>query len=96
MATAIKDVIITEEIVRTEVSKPVVVLTLTPEEAAALKCLMQKVGGSPDNSIRGPLQDINIALSKSGVAPQPGEDVCDCPYDRIYFKDDTRKELRYE
>ena len=42
-------------------------LTLTPEQAITLRTILQYVGGSPRESIRGHAEEVDGALDEAGV-----------------------------
>jgi len=90
MAQARKATKVVEQVVTTE--EEVVVLELTLAEAAALKCVSQKIGGCPDTSIRKYTDSIDSALYDIGICSQNGG-LCDGRGDSIYFKDGTIKDL---
>lgn len=93
MAKANREVEVVERIIYEE--EDVLVLTLSLEEAVALKCVLQKVGGNEIDSIRALTSPISDALTTAGVKWQPCDEVCEGRRESIVFLDDTRTELRY-
>ena len=89
MAQAERTTKTVQHVITTE--EPVIILELTPEEAAGLKCMMQRIGGNPDNSIRKHSDAINDALVGAGITWQKTS--CHDNADSIYFKEDTLKDL---
>ncbi|MGD9381890.1 MAG: hypothetical protein PVI03_05540 [Candidatus Thorarchaeota archaeon] len=83
----------TEEVVTTTV--PAIQLTLTLEEAAALRCTCQKISGSAKTSIRGVMDDISLALVEAGVFSQPTSGEVCTSLGTIGYKEDSRSRLRY-
>jgi len=80
---------VTKEITTEE---PVIVLELSPAEAATLRCVGQKIGGNSDTSPRGHIADINQALYKAGVKVQSTH-LCEPKKNSIYFLDNTKDSL---
>jgi len=91
MAQVHKETKTVKQIITTE--EDVIILELSPLEAAGLRCLLQKVGGSPETSIRGQVQHISDALLGAGVKWQPAYDICETGKGSICFKDNTTKDL---
>lgn len=65
MALATREVQVTQKVIETE--EDVVLLSLSRIEAAALKAIMQRIGGNPLNTVRKYSESIEDALISVGV-----------------------------
>ena len=71
--------------------QPYVRLTMSMDEAKALRAVLNRIGGNPEKSRRGLTEAISRALAEAGVKYQLGDGAdlhgYNCSYGSMFFKD---------